>query len=69
MTVYSLLVLDATEIKNKFIAKVKAEAETTLPKLLERHGQEREKQKREQEKKEALDLVVGEIKSEIGLPE
>jgi len=56
-------------VKDEFMARVKTEAETTLPKLLERHGQEREKQKREQEKKEALDLVVGEIKSEIGLSE
>lgn len=53
--------------KGEFIARVKAEAEATLPKLLEKHRQGREKRKREQEKQEALDLVVGEIKSEIGL--
>ena len=57
--------------KDEFIAKVKTEAEATLPKLLEKHRQEGEKRKRkrEQEKQEALDLVVGAIKSEIGLPE
>ena len=55
--------------KDEFIARVKAEAEDTLPKLLEKHRQESEKRKREQEKQEALDLVAGEIKSEIGLPE
>lgn len=55
--------------KDEFIARVKAEAELTLPKLLERHRQESEKRRREQEKQEVLDLVVGEIKSEIGLPE
>ncbi|MBA7624747.1 hypothetical protein ES703_32159 [subsurface metagenome] len=53
--------------KDEFIARVKAEAENTLPKLLEKHRQEKDKWKREQEKQEALDLVVGEIKSEIGL--
>jgi len=53
--------------KDEFIAWVKTEAETTLPKLLESHRQEREKRRREQAKQEALDLVVGEIKSEIGL--
>ena len=51
----------------EFLAKVKAAAEDTLPKLLERHGQEREKRRREQEKQEALDAVVDEIKSETGL--
>jgi len=54
--------------KDEFIAAVKAEAEVTLPKLLEKHRQERDNRRREQEKQEALDLVVGEIKSEIGLP-
>jgi len=53
--------------KDEFIARVKAEAEATLPKLLEKGRQEKEKQKRGKERQEALDLVVGEIKSEIGL--
>jgi len=53
--------------KEEFIARVRAEAEATLPKLLEKWRQEREKRRRQQEKQEALDLVVGEIKSEIGL--
>ena len=53
--------------KDEFIAAVKAEAEATLPKLLGKHREEREKRRREQEKQEALDLVVDEIKSQIGL--
>ena len=53
--------------KDEFIARVKAEAENTLPKLLEKHRQEREKRRRQQENQEALDLAVGEIKSELGL--
>lgn len=53
--------------RDEFLAAVKAEAEEKLPKLLERDRTGREKRKREQEKQEALDLVVGEIKSEIGL--
>ncbi|GAH23487.1 unnamed protein product, partial [marine sediment metagenome] len=53
--------------KDEFIARVKAEAENTLPKLLDKHRQEKDKRKREQEKQEGLDLVVGEIKSYIGL--
>ena len=53
--------------KGEFIARVKAEAEATLPEFLEKHRQMREKRRGKQEKQEALDLVVGEIKSEIGL--
>ena len=53
--------------RDEFLAKVEAEAKVTLPKLLEKHRQEGEKHKRGKEKQEALDLVVGEIKSEIGL--
>jgi len=53
--------------KDEFIVGVKAQAEATLPKLLEANNQEREKQKLRKEIQEALDLVVGEIKSEIGL--
>jgi len=53
--------------KDEFLAKVKAQAEATLPKLLEKHNQEIEKQKLRKEIQEGLDLVVGEIKSEIGL--
>ena len=36
--------------KDEFIAAVKAEAEVTLPKRLEKHRQEGEKRRREQEK-------------------
>lgn len=53
--------------REEFLAKVKAEAEDILPKLLERDREEREKRKREQEKQEALDAIVNEIKSEVGL--
>jgi len=53
--------------RDEFVALVKEEAEKTLPELLQKHRQESDKRKREQEKQEALDLVVGEIKSEIGL--
>ncbi len=53
--------------KDEFIARVKAEAEATLPKLLEKHRKVCQERMREQEKQEALDLVVGEICSEIGL--
>lgn len=53
--------------EDEFIARVKAEAEATLPKLLEKHRQERDKRRREQEKQEALDAIVNEIKSEVGL--
>lgn len=53
--------------KDEFIARVKAEAEDTVPKLLQKHREEKEKRDREQQKQEALDMVVGEIKSEIGL--
>jgi len=53
--------------KDEFLARVKAEAEVKLPQILEKHRQEHEKHKRGKEKQEALDLVVGEIKSEIGL--
>lgn len=53
--------------RGEFLAAVKAEAEDTLPKLLQKHRGEKEKRHREQEKQEALDMVVGEIKAEIGL--
>lgn len=53
--------------KGEFIARVKAGAEVTLPKLLEQHRQEGVKRAREQEKQEALDLIAAGIKSEIGL--
>lgn len=53
--------------KDEFIAAAKAEAENTLPKLLEKHRQEHEKAQRQREGQEALDLVVGEICSELGL--
>ena len=52
---------------DEFLAAVKAEAEKTLPELLHKNNEEREKNQRAKEKKEALDLVVGEICSEIGL--
>ena len=52
---------------DEFLAAVKAEAEKTLPELLQKHQEEREKSQRAKEKKESLDLVVGEICSEIGL--
>jgi len=55
--------------KNEFLIAVKAEAENELPKILERNREERERRKREQERQQALDAVVNEIKSEIGLPE
>ena len=53
--------------KEEFLAAVKAEAEATLPKLLEKHREERTKLRRDKEKQDALDLVVGEIKTNIGL--
>jgi hypothetical protein len=53
--------------RDEFLAAVKAEAEDTLPKLLERRRQESEKRKREQQKQESLDLVVSEIKHKIEL--
>lgn len=53
--------------REEFLAAVKAEAEETLPKLLQKHREERETQKKRAEKQEALDMVVGEITAEIGL--
>ena len=40
--------------KDEFLAKVKAAAEVKLPKILEKHRQEREMHKREKERQEGL---------------
>lgn len=53
--------------RDEFLAAVQAAAEESLLILLEKHRYASEEQKRTREKQEALDLVVGEIKSEIGL--
>lgn len=53
--------------KEEFLAKVKAEAEVTLPQLLEQGRQEAEKRRYSQEKQKVLDDVVDEIKDMIGL--
>lgn len=52
---------------DEFLAIVQAEAEKVLPKLLQKHREERETRQRQHEKQEALDLVVGELRATIGL--
>ena len=53
--------------KDEFIAAVKAEAEKTLPKILENHRAEIAKHPRNRERQDTLDMIVEEIKTTVGL--
>lgn len=53
--------------REEFLAKVKAEAEITLPLLLDGVRETGAKRKYSQEKQEELDGIVDEIKDAIGL--